>query len=286
MATRNGRKFRGYDAEEKGGGSAYNALFSALFCNSATIEGITNRDGGLTDDYILQILYDYGRVAFHKPTEMWLPCEEIGTANSYGYTKEYRLFSAFGGAFIPLTVAREDLYLFDANAVQFPVSGFVRRKCKFIEHIDRAILQNLDAVKEMGIVVTNSKELAKKLTEADKARREGKSVAVLQKALTDGSVAKFDALRTNARYLVGDLQEARRKEWEDLLHIVGVSTPLEKGERMYTEEVRAQMAEASAYIGLMIDTFNRQAEEQGAPFRMVKRVRVENQKEESKNNEI
>ena len=279
MPTREGRKFRGYADDEKGGGSAYNALFTALFCNSATVEGITNRDGHLTDDYILQVLYEYGRIAYHKQTGLWLPCEEVGELNAYGYAKKYRLYSAFGSAFVPLTAPREDIYIFDANAISYPVAGFVDRKCKLMRRMDGAIAQNLDAVKEMGVVVANSKELAKKLIEADKKRRDGASVAVIQKSLTDGSVAKFETLKTGAGFMVDRLQDARRREWEDLLHIVGIATPLEKGERMYTEEVRAQQAEASAYIGLMIDTFNRQAEEQGAPFRMKRKAREEEKKE-------
>ena len=53
------------------------------------------------------------------------------------------------------------------------------------------------------------------------------------------------------------------------MHLVGVQTPQEKGERMITGEIAMQGAETSAYIELMIKTFNQNAEEQGAPFRMV-----------------
>ena len=64
------------------------------------------------------------------------------------------------------------------------------------------------------------------------------------------------------------LLKDRRKLYEETLHLVGVRTPIEKGERMITDEVNTQNAETDAYAGIMERTFNAAASLYGLPFRL------------------
>lgn len=276
MATRLSRAFRDNENVAAGERTAngYKALFAALFCNAATIEGISEetRADGLTDDYILETLYTRGAIAYDKATGLWLPFEGQGTPNQYGVTRKYRLFSTFGGAFPSVYRTREEIFIFDANAVQYGVERIVNGKCDVLGGYDSAILQNLDAVKEITLITTDDEALTDKLKAADKARRAGASVAVVPTKQKNGQIATLSTLSTGAQFLVDKLQAARRTEYEELLHLVGIPTPTEKAERLITDEVTTANAETTAYIGLMIDTFNRQAEEQGAPFRMRRRI--------------
>lgn len=270
MATRQGRYCRGDDTPIKAA-RGYENLFAALFCQSAKIEGITDRRDDLTDDYIIDMLYSTGSVAFEKDTGLWLPFYGQGTPNAYGRYDKYRLYSLYNGQTNAL-VERKDIFIFDANAQAFPVREFIRIRAATLAAFDAAIAQNLDGVKDMSVIVAHSKELARELQKLDKQRRQGKSWGIINAALMsreNGGLAKLETLSTGMEYKIDRLTEDRRKYYEETLHLVGVQTPQEKGERMITGEIEMQGAETSAYIELMIKTFNQNAEEQGAPFRMV-----------------
>jgi hypothetical protein len=285
MATRLGRYYRENDvaANKTTAANGYKNLFAALFCNAAKVEGITDRTGHLTDDYILQVLYEYGAIAYDKSTGLWLPFYGQGTPNAYGVYEKIRLYSAYGQSGAGAVRNIGDVYIFDANALAFPISHFIAQKARTLAHYDLAIRQNLDAVKAMSVILTDNKNMSAQLRAADKKRREGASVAVVNKSATDGSVSELSTLTTGAEYIGDKLREDRRAEYEETLHILGIATPYEKAERLISDEVETQNAETNAYIGLLIDTFNRQAEEQGAPFRLVKKAipapKIEEEKE-------
>lgn len=267
MATRNGRLERNDVAEFYTAAKGYKVLFAALFCAAVRIEGITDRDGYLTDDYIISTLYYDGSVAFHKSTGMWWRWVGVGTPNAYGEYERVKLFSPYKQG---LQVDRDDVVILDANAERFGISQFVGDKCELLAEMDAAIAQNLDAVKDMAVIVADNDAIAAKLKAVDRLRRSGKSVATISRRNKNGGLAALEVLSTGAEFKVDKIQEARRKLYEEILHLVGVDTAFEKGERMITDEAQMQGAETSAYIRIMIDTFNAQAEAQGAPFRLVR----------------
>ena len=269
MATRTGRLERNDVAEYYTAAKGYKVLFAALFCAAVRIVGIENRDGWLTDDYIIGTLYEDGSVAYHKPTATWWRWVGVGTPNAYGEYEKVRLFSPYKTGVI---AKRGDVVLLDANSEKFGVARFVGDKCETLAEFDAAINQNLDAVKDMSVIVADNEAIAGKLKRVDALRRMGRSVATISRRNKDGGFAKLEILSTGAEFKIDKLQDARRKLYEELLHIVGVDTAFEKGERMITSEAEMQGAETSAYIRIMIDTFNAQAQEQGAPFRL-ERVR-------------
>ena len=49
---------------------------------------------------------------------------------------------------------------------------------------------------------------------------------------------------------------------------LGIVTDITKGERVQTSEVDANVCQASDYIYMLIDTFNKQCEQYGLPFKM------------------
>ena len=270
MATRNGRLERNDVAEYYTAAKGYKALFAALFCSSVRIEGITDRTGYLTDGYIIGTLYESGSVAFHKPTATWWRWAGEGVPNAYGEYDRVRLYSPYRDG---MFAARADVVLLDANSEKFGIARFVGDKCEKLAEFDAAIAQNLDAIKDMSIIVADNAELAAKLKTVDRLRRQGKSVATISRKNKNGGLASLETLSTGAEFKVDRLQEARRKLYEETLQLVGVDTAFEKGERMITTEAEMQGAETSAYIQIMIDTFNAQSKAQGAPFRLV-RVRA------------
>lgn len=264
--TRNGRR----NALVLQDAESYKTLFASLFKTAGRIENLKagafsakNVADGLSDAYILGVLYERGGVAYDVATGTWLPYTGAGRATVYGENATITLFGANG---TNLTRKRGDVFIFKANPDSVPLKRIVDAKAELLSEFDGAIRQNLDAVKDMTIIYTDNSDLTAQLKNADSKRRAGASVAVLSRNVEDfGEIGK---LSTGAEYKIDKLLKDRRKLYEETLHLVGVRTPLEKGERMITDEVETQNAETDAYIGVMERTFNEQATLYGLPFRL------------------
>lgn len=249
----------------------YRNLFASLFKTSARVDGLKsgnfadeNVKEGLDSAYILGVLYNYGGICYDPETGAWAPYSGTGQQTLYGRRANVVLFGANGRNFVRNSA---DVYIFKANPAETPLCSIVARRAELLAEFDAAIRQNLDAVKDMTVIYTENEELAGKLKNADSKRRAGASVAVL--STTQKDFGEIGTLSTGAEYKVGELLRDRRKIYEETLHLVGVRTPIEKGERMITGEVDTQNAETDAYIGIMERTFNDAAELYGVPFRLV-----------------
>ena len=264
--TRNGRR----NAPVLQDAESYKTLFASLFKTAGRIENLKagtfsakNVADGLSDAYILGVLYERGGVAYDVATGAWLPYTGAGRATVYGENATITLFGANG---TNLTRKRGDVFIFKANPDSVPLKRIVDAKAELLAEFDGAIRQNLDAVKDMTIIYADNPDLTAQLKNADSKRRAGASVAVLARSVEDfGEIGK---LSTGAEYKIDKLLKDRRKLYEETLHLVGVRTPLEKGERMITDEVETQNAETDAYIGVMERTFNEQSTLYGLPFRL------------------
>ena len=249
---------------------SYKTLFASLFKTAGRVENLTagtfaaaNVEDGLTDAYILGVLYERGGVCYDPKTGMWLPFTGSGRQNVYGNNETITLFGANGTQY---QRKRADVLVFLANPDAVPLKRIIDANAETLADFDAAIRQNLDAVKDMTVLYTDNDRLTAQLRQADKRRRAGASVAVVSRDVEDyGEVGK---LSTGAEYKVDKLLKDRRKLYEETLHLVGVRTPIEKGERMITDEVNTQNAETDAYVGIMERTFNAAAELYGAPFRL------------------
>ena len=249
---------------------SYKTLFASLFKTAGKIENLTagtlaaeNVADGLTDAYVLGVLYDRGGIAYDKQTGAWLPYTESGRQTVYGENERVVLNGANGAS---LPRKRDDVYIFESNPDGVPLRCIVDAKAELLAEFDAAIRQNLDAVKEMTIIYTDNPAMTAQLKNADNKRRAGASVAVVSRTAEDfGELGK---LSTGAEYKIDKLLKDRRKLYEETLHLVGVRTPIEKGERMIADEVETQNAETDAYLGIMERTFNTCAELYGVPFRL------------------
>lgn len=263
--TRSGR-----ECTREQGANSYKTLFASLFKTAGIIEGLEqgeavdeNVKDGLTDAYILGELYERGSIAYDPKTGVWLPYTGAGRQTAYGHHDVVTLFGANG---VQMRRERGDVFTFTANPDAVPLKPLVDKRAEMLADFDGAIAQNLDAVKEMTILYTDNPNITKQLQNADKKRRAGASIAVVSRSMNDfGEIGK---LTTDAEYKIDKLLKDRRKLYEETLHLVGVRTPIEKGERMITGEVETQNAETDAYIGIMERTFNAQAELYGLPFRL------------------
>lgn len=271
MATREGRAAREFVT----GAAAYECTFAALFQTSCRVEGIEKSSGYYdadeadrpTSEYILKKLYEDGEIAYHKTLGVWLPFAASGRQNIYGVSETFRLYGA-NGRNIP--ARREDIVVFRANPQSNAIADIVRDRSALLADFDNAIKQNLDAVKEMTVIISQTRELSEQIKRADRARRNGASVAVLNTSTLEFN--QLQTLKTEAEYKIDRLIDDRRKLYEDTLHLVNVRTPIEKGERMITGEINTQNAETDAYGNVLKTTFNGISEHYGLPFRIAVNV--------------
>ena len=263
MATREGR-----NPLTRKEAKRYESLFASLFKSAGIVKGLENgvffddnKADGLTSAYILSVLYERGKIAYDKETGAWLPFTTAGAQTLYGRADIITLIGANGAN---LQRKRGEIVEFWANPDAVPLAPTIAARCALLAEFDQAIRQNLDAIKEMSILYTDSPTTENALRNADNKRRDGASVVVLGRNTEDyGELGK---LSTGAEYKVDKLLKDRRKLYEETLHLVGVRTPIEKGERMITDEVNTQNAETDAYLGILEKSFNEAARLAELPF--------------------
>lgn len=262
MATRRGREIRRAWVDFETDANNYERLFASLFQTSIKFNGLEKyldpNVYGLNAEFILKVLYSTGRIAYHKKLNLWLPYWTQGEVNIVGEPKTVTLWGK-NGANIP--AKRSEVALFKATPNGLILLPYLRKKAALIADFDNAIKQNLDAIKECTAIITDDKELADGIRAADEQRRAGAAVVCLPRAATN--LNKLDIFRTNGTYHITNLIDDRRSLYIECMHIVGVRTPLEKTERVITDEQAAENAEADAYIGTIVKEWNRQAAAQG-----------------------
>lgn len=266
--TREGRENRENARTVLKVAAAYRNIAAAIFQSSVIIDGLTESDPA--QDFITGKLYTNGTICRHKRLGLWLDYSGNGAQNIYGEYENYTLNGANGTTF---SARRDEIEIYNANPQKSPLETFVRIKSATIASAEGAKRQNLDAVKKMTIIYTDAPETANKLRAADKKRREGAAVAVLDRGAKDYGGA-LDLLETGAEFMCDKLQDFQKREWETLLHYVGVYTGIEKSAEVKQSEIIAQNAETNAFMNVLLKTFNKCAEKEGAPYRM--RLDVQN----------
>lgn len=261
MPTREGRENRENSCAVIKVAAAYRDIAAAIFQSSVKIEGLTKEDP--PQDFITRALYENGTICRSKRLGLWLAYSGNGKQNVYGDYETYTLTGADG---ITYSASRSEIEIYNANPQKSPLSTFVRIKANTIASAEGAKRQNLDGVKKCTVIYTDSKDTANKLRIADNKRRNGAAVVIMERGAKEyGSIETLD---TGAEFICDKLQDFQTKEWEQLLHYVGVYTTIDKSAEVKQSEVEAQNAETNAFMNVLVKTFNRCAEYEGAPYRM------------------
>lgn len=276
MPTREGRENRENSCAVIKVAAAYRDIAAAIFQSSVKIDGLTREDP--PQDFITRVLYENGTICRYKPLGLWLTYSGNGKQNVYGEYLTYTLTGADGRT---ITASRSEIEIYNANPQKNPLSTFVRIKANTIASAEGAKRQNLDGVKKCTVIYTDSKDTANKLRIADNKRRNGAAVVIMERGTKE--YESIETLDTGAEFICDKLQDFQAKEWEQLLHYVGVYTTIDKSAEVKQSEVEAQNAETNAFMNVLVKTFNRCAEYEGAPYRM--RVDRENDTQSGGNDE-
>lgn len=156
-------------------------------------------------------------------------------------------------------------YLIKAYPFDFSLASMIKETADFMTNCDIAMRQNLEACKTPYIVVCRDENLRLSFDSALEQKQLGQAAIVVSEELGEG----LKAININTPYLVDKFAQARDAERDTLLNKLGILTSnVRKRERVQSAEVNATLGQATDYIYVLIDTFNKQCKNYGLPFEM------------------
>lgn len=232
--------------------------FANLACNAVKINGLPAH---IPHDFIMQTLIAHGSIGRTRFTEDFYAPSSAGTPNIYGYPTRY--------VFVPVAGTRiyvnaDDAIILKANPLGTPVYPIIYRAARTMAQIDRAIDNNLIATQSTQILEVENDDTAASVRAAFENRVAGVPAVVVRKDI--GESLKSTA--NNNPYIADKLFQLRAAIRDEILQHLGILTAnRDKKERVQSAEVSASVGEVVDYIYTLIDTFNRDAERYGVPYR-------------------
>ena len=146
------------------------------------------------------------------------------------------------------------------------IGTIIKETTDFMTTCDIAIRQNVEACKTPYIVVCKNKDLMLSFEQALQQKILGQACLVVSEDLGEG----LKSVKIDVDYLADRFAEIRDFERDTLLNKLGIMTAnIDKKERVQSAEVNATIGQATDYIYLLIDTFNKQCDTYDLPFEMV-----------------
>ena len=146
------------------------------------------------------------------------------------------------------------------------IGTIIKETTDFMTTCDIAIRQNVEACKTPYIVVCKNKDLMLSFEQALQQKILGQACLVVSEDLGEG----LKSVKIDVDYLADRFAEIRDFERDTLLNKLGIMTAnIDKKERVQSAEVNATIGQATDYIYLLIDTFNKQCDTYGLPFEMI-----------------
>lgn len=249
--------------------SRYNEYLNLLMNSVKVVSAQDGKDINYEEEtFIKRGLFENGAMGYDKILNRWYfvygqGLNELGnpislifvTANGKTFTRPASYENVEDGA-----------YKIDALPVNMSMAQLIKECTDFMTNCDVAMRQNLEACKTPYIVVCKNEDLRLSFETALQQKTLGQACIVVSEDLGDG----LKAVDIGVDYLVDRFAEARDTERDVLLTKLGILTAnTDKKERVQSAEVNANLGQASDYIYLLIDTFNKQCESYGLNYKMV-----------------
>lgn len=243
----------------------FNLLMNAVKVVSAQGETPINYE---EETFLKRGLFENGAMGYDKITKRWYYVYGLGL-NDDGNPTELCLVTANGKTFTrPAYYDNKDdgAYKVDALPINMSMAQLIKATTDFMINCEMAMTQNLEACKTPYIVVCKNENLRLSFETALKQKQTGQAVVVVSEDLGDG----LKAVDIGVTYLVDRFAEARDTERDTLLTKLGILTAnTDKKERVQSAEVNASLGQASDYIYMLIDNFNKQCDSYGLPYKMI-----------------
>ena len=243
----------------------FNLLMNAVKVVSAQGEASINYE---EETFLKRGLFENGSMGYDKITKKWYYVYGLGL-NDDGDPTELCFVTANGKTFTRPAYYdnKEDgAYKVDALPINMSMSQMIKATTDFMINCEMAMKQNLEACKTPYIVVCKNENLRLSFETALQQKQTGQAVVVVSEELGDG----LKAVDIGVSYLVDRFAEARDTERDTLLTKLGILTAnIDKKERVQSAEVNATLGQASDYIYMFIDNFNKQCDSYGLPYKMI-----------------
>ena len=219
------------------------------------------------ETFLKRGLFENGAMGYDKITKQWYYVYGQGL-NEYGNATSLTLVTANGKTIVrPASYedTEDGAYKVDALPINMSMAQLIKECTDFMTNCDVAMRQNLEACKTPYIVVCKNEDLRLSFETALQQKILGQACLVVSEDLGDG----LKAVDIGVNYLVDKFSEARDTERDVLLTKLGILTAnTDKKERVQSAEVNASLGQASDYIYMLIDTFNKQCVVYGIPYEM------------------
>lgn len=219
------------------------------------------------ETFLKRGLFENGAMGYDKITKQWYYVYGQGL-NDYGNPITLMLVTANGKSFYrdAYYENKEDgAYRVMALPISMSMSLLIKEVTDFMQNCDLAMRQNLEACKTPYIVVCKNEDLRLSFEQALQQKILGQACLVVSEDLGEG----LKSVKIDVDYLADRFAEIRDFERDTLLNKLGIMTAnINKKERVQSAEVNATIGQATDYIYLLIDTFNKQCDTYGLPFEM------------------
>ena len=234
------------------------AEYLNLLANAVTIEGLDFKKAR----YVIKLLINEGAVGYDSITDRFYKISEIGKDEEGDPIKG--MFYAQNNKKFTRTLSyepKEDgaFYIRALPYGEVTLREIVEQSCDFIALCDKALIQNLKACMTPYIVAVKDKDTLLSVRQAIQQQQDGQAVLIVSEGLSDA----LQATKIGVEFLGDKFVQLEDGEVNRLLKKIGIVTDITKGERVQTSEVNANVCQASDYIYMMIDTFNKQCEQYG-----------------------
>ena len=161
--------------------------------------------------------------------------------------------------------ARNGAYLIRALPTDTSFAAIIRATTDEMRECDVSIRQNLKATRTPFIAVVKDEDTRLSLLTAIEQKEDGKPAIITSADVFDG----LKGVAFDTPYIVDKVEQYRTIIRDRLLNKLGImSANINKRERVQVGEVNATVGQCVDYIYLWIDTFNKQMEDYGLPYRM------------------
>lgn len=240
-----------------------------LLMNALKIERTDGKIIQFSQERLIKLyLIENGCCCYDKMTEKWSGASGVGK-NEEGMPISINIAFMNGTTYSrPASYDAEDdtgAYFILATPNFLNYSDMIQETTSFITTCNKAIIQNVNAIKTPFIGVCKDNNLLLSIEHAIEQQQEGRPVLVVSEELGEA----LRGVATNTQY-VADKIETIKNQWRDrLINKLGImSANIDKKERVQVGEVNATIGQCEDYIYLLIDTFNKQMESYNIPFKM------------------
>ena len=258
--------------------------YKNLFANALAIDGLDFS----TASFVINQLIDVGQVGYDRMANNWAAVYGTGINKLRNPTNLFFVMPNVNAYNRPAYYepSEDGAYLIKAMPFPYSIADMIMDTVKVMQDCDKSILQNLRANRTPFWFIVRDPDIRLSVEQAVEQAQDGKPAVVVNEMVGDA----IKGFSTNPQWIVDKITTYRDQERDLLFNKLGIMTAnINKRERIQVGEVDATVGQCVDYIYLIIDTFNKQMDSYGLPFKMRLNNALEeyygNDTEESTNNE-